>query len=172
MLRNRPFGPAFGRTATWKAPKSALRPAFGRPESRCCFFPGSSCPAISRPGRPIYGLEAVLRNIECGIDLWDTSGCCSIVALCPVVAFLVKQVARASIGSPPPWLYFGEVIFIFLKIGNRSFWGSGGPWRVPDPEAFPKGGGASPPIFLKGLRGPRGRPDPPNDRFPTPKNFI
>ena len=31
---NRPSGPDFGRIATGKAPKLALRPAFGRPEGR------------------------------------------------------------------------------------------------------------------------------------------
>jgi hypothetical protein len=61
---NRPFGPDFGRTATWKAPKSALRPAFGRPEGRFRCFPGSS-PTKIQPGSPTYGPEALLRNIEC-----------------------------------------------------------------------------------------------------------
>ncbi len=46
-----------------KPPKSALRPAFGRPEGRFWCFPGSS-PAKIRPGSPISGLEALLRNIE------------------------------------------------------------------------------------------------------------
>ena len=59
----RPSGPDFGRTATGKAQESALRLAEGRPESRFRFFPGTS-PAKIRPGRPIYGLEALLRNIE------------------------------------------------------------------------------------------------------------
>jgi hypothetical protein len=60
---NRPSGPDFGRTATGKAPKSALWLAFGRPEGRYRCFPGSS-PATIRPGKPIYRLEALLRNIE------------------------------------------------------------------------------------------------------------
>ncbi len=60
---NLPSGPDFGRTATGKAPELALRPAFGRPEGRFRRFPGSS-PAEIRPGRPIYGPEARLRNIE------------------------------------------------------------------------------------------------------------
>ncbi len=51
---------------TGKAPKSALRPAEGRPESRFRFFPGSSL-AKTRPGRPISGPEALLRNIEWGL---------------------------------------------------------------------------------------------------------
>ncbi len=33
-------------------------------------------------------------------------------------------------------------------------------------ETLPK-----PPTFCKGLRGPRGRPDPKNDRFPILKKF-
>ena len=67
MLHNSVSGPVigldFGRTATGKAPKSALRPAFGRPECRFRCFPGSS-PAKILPGRPISGPEALLRNIE------------------------------------------------------------------------------------------------------------
>jgi hypothetical protein len=45
-------------TATGKTPKSFLRPAFGRPEGPFRCFPGSS-PAKIRPGRPIYGPEAL-----------------------------------------------------------------------------------------------------------------
>ncbi len=60
---NRLAGPDFGRTATGKKPKSVLRQAVGQPEGRCRCFPGSS-PAKSRPGRPIYGPEALLRNIK------------------------------------------------------------------------------------------------------------
>ncbi len=60
---NRPSGPDFGRTATRKTPKSAIRPAEGQPEIRFLFFPGSS-PSKFQPGRPIYGPEALLRNIE------------------------------------------------------------------------------------------------------------
>jgi hypothetical protein len=40
-----------------------LRRAEGRPAGRFQGFPGSS-PAKMRPGRPIYGQEALLRNIE------------------------------------------------------------------------------------------------------------
>ena len=57
------FGTDSGRTATGKAPNSALRPAFGRPEGPFRYVPGS-CPANTRPGRPIYGPEALLHNIE------------------------------------------------------------------------------------------------------------
>ncbi len=32
-------------------------------------------------------------------------------------------------------------------------------------------GGAKPPTFCKGLRGPRDRPDPKHDRFPTFEQF-
>ncbi len=53
----------FGRIATGKSLKSALRPAGGRPEGRFRCFPGRS-PAKIRPGRPIYGPEALLRDIE------------------------------------------------------------------------------------------------------------
>ncbi len=41
----------------------ALRPAEGPPEGRFQFLPGSS-PAKTRPGRPFYRPEALLRNIE------------------------------------------------------------------------------------------------------------
>ena len=51
----------FFRTATGKAPKSALRPAEGRPEGQFRCVPGSS-PATIRRGVPIYGPEALLRN--------------------------------------------------------------------------------------------------------------
>ncbi len=44
-------------------PRTALRPAYGRPEGRSRCFPGIS-PAKIRPGRPIYGPEALLSNIE------------------------------------------------------------------------------------------------------------
>jgi hypothetical protein len=64
---NRPSGPDFGRTATGKAPKSVLRPAEGRPEGRFRCLPGSSSAKI-RPGRRIYGPEAVLRNMWPGSD--------------------------------------------------------------------------------------------------------
>ncbi len=60
---HRPSGPDFGRTATGKTPKLALRPAFGRPEGRCRCFPGSS-PAQIQPGRPISVQEALMRNIR------------------------------------------------------------------------------------------------------------
>ncbi len=69
---NRPSGPDFGRTATGNTPKSALRPAFDRPEDRFRCFPDSS-PAKIRPGRPISGPEAVLRNIE---NPWEGFGGC------------------------------------------------------------------------------------------------
>ena len=53
MLRNGAsgpeIGPDFGRTATGKSPKLAIRPAFGRPEGRFQCLPGSS-PAKIRPG--------------------------------------------------------------------------------------------------------------------------
>ena len=51
--------------------------------------------------------------------------------------------------------------------GRKSF--VLGVWAAP--ETFPKGGGASPPTFLKGLRGLRGRPDPSNDRSPILQRF-
>ncbi len=60
---HRPSGPDFGRTVNGKSPKSGLRPALGRPEGLFCFFPGIS-PAKIRPGRPIYGPEALLQNIK------------------------------------------------------------------------------------------------------------
>ena len=65
---DRPSGPDFGRTATGKEPKSALRPAEGRPEDRFRCFPGSS-PAKIRPGRQIYGPEALLRDIQYGFRI-------------------------------------------------------------------------------------------------------
>ncbi len=60
---NRPSGPDFGRTATGKTSKSVLGPAFGRSEGRFWCFPGSS-PAKIRPGSPISGPEALLRDME------------------------------------------------------------------------------------------------------------
>ncbi len=56
------FGDGFQPDCCGRAPKAALRPAFGRPEGRFRCFPESS-PAEIRPGRPIYGPEALLRNI-------------------------------------------------------------------------------------------------------------
>ena len=41
-----------------------------------------------------------------------------------------------------------EVIFNFLRIGNRSLWGLGGPGGPGDHSA---GWGASPPTFWKGF---------------------
>jgi hypothetical protein len=46
------FRAGFWRYCYWERPKSALRPAFGRPESRFRCFPGSSTAKI-QPGRPI-----------------------------------------------------------------------------------------------------------------------
>jgi hypothetical protein len=60
---DRVSGSDFGRTAIGKAPKTAFRPAEGRPDGQFRCFPGSS-PAKIRPGRPIYGPEALLRNME------------------------------------------------------------------------------------------------------------
>ncbi len=80
---NRPSGPDFGRTATGKTPKSALRPAFGRragfgafpvavrpksgPEGRftarkhyCVTGP----PAAKLPCGFVFAFVALLRNIE------------------------------------------------------------------------------------------------------------
>ncbi len=59
---NRPSGPDFGRTATGNTPKSALRPAFGRPEGRFPCFPNS--PAKIWPGRPMSAPEALSRDIK------------------------------------------------------------------------------------------------------------
>ena len=44
---NRPSGPDLGQPATGKAPKSALRPAEGRPEGRCGFFSDSRLASLS-----------------------------------------------------------------------------------------------------------------------------
>ncbi len=64
MLRNSASGPPdLVPTGTWKTMKSGLRPAKCRPEGKCRCFPGRG-PAKIRPGRPIYGPEALLRNIE------------------------------------------------------------------------------------------------------------
>ncbi len=60
---NRPSGPDFSRTAPGTPPKAAPRPADGLREGRFRCFPGSSLAKI-RPGRPIYGPEALLRNTE------------------------------------------------------------------------------------------------------------
>ncbi len=56
--------------------ESPLRQAKDRPEGRFRCFPGSS-PAKIRPGRPISGPEALLRNIECGLERWITGVFCS-----------------------------------------------------------------------------------------------
>ncbi len=56
-----PFGVVAG--APGKESKSVLRPAFGQPEARFRYFPGGG-PAKMRPGRPTYGPETPLRNIE------------------------------------------------------------------------------------------------------------
>ncbi len=56
------FRPNFGRTATGKEPKSALRPAPGR-RTDFQFFPGISLAKI-RSGSPISGPEPLLRSIE------------------------------------------------------------------------------------------------------------
>ncbi len=48
-----------------------------------------------------------------------------------------------------------------------------GVWAAPGaPGAPSKRLGASPPTFCKGLRGPRGRTDPQNGRFPILKQFY
>ena len=67
------------------------------------------------------------------------------------------------------WLHFGLVIFLeFVKDWKSVILGV---WVAPGAlETLQKGGGRSPPpAFCKGLRGPRGRPDPQNDRFPILK---
>ncbi len=51
------------RRSAGKTPKSILQLAFGRPEGRFRCLRGSS-PAKLRPGRPIYGPEALVRNIK------------------------------------------------------------------------------------------------------------
>ncbi len=58
-----------------------------------------------------------------------------------------------------------EGILNCLRVGHRSFCGSGRP-RGPG-RPFQKMGELRPPHLLQGLRGPLGRPDPHNDRFPT-----
>ncbi len=50
---NRPSGLDFGRTATGKTPKSALRPAEYRPEGRFWCFPGPARKTDLRPGNNI-----------------------------------------------------------------------------------------------------------------------
>ncbi len=58
---------------------------------------------------------------------------------------------------------------IFGPAGHRRFSGSGRPRGPPTP---PKIWGASPPIFLNGFPGPRGRPDPEHRRFPAGPNIM
>ncbi len=60
--RKRASGPDSGRTATWKASKSALGLALGQPGGPIRRFLCSS-PAKILPGSPLSGLEAPLRNI-------------------------------------------------------------------------------------------------------------
>ncbi len=80
---NKPSGPDFGRIAAGKTPKSAE----GRPEGR---FRCSSLAKI-RPGRPIYGPEALLRNIE----------------------YEIMQMLQ---GSHQSWVYFGPECTIKLSL--------------------------------------------------------
>ncbi len=61
--RKSAFRFGFGGTATGKEPKSALRPAFGRPESPSRCSPGSS-PAEIRPGRPISGRSGTICGFQ------------------------------------------------------------------------------------------------------------
>ncbi len=61
--RESAFRAGFGPDCFRKEPRSALRPAEGRLEGRFRCFPTSS-PAKIRPGRPISGPEALLRNME------------------------------------------------------------------------------------------------------------
>jgi hypothetical protein len=56
------FGPDFGRLLFWKASKQALQWTFGRPKGLFSGFPAHK-PAEIRPGSPIYGPAAQLRNI-------------------------------------------------------------------------------------------------------------
>ncbi len=66
------------------------------------------------------------------------------------------------------WLYFGWEFCFFM--GRKSV--ILGVWAAPGaPETLPKGGGLRPPPFARVSKGPRGRPDPQNDRFPTLKTF-
>ncbi len=69
MLRNSAPGPEIGLpvwiSAGLKSGKpqiQALRPAFGRPEGQFFCFPNQNAAEI-RPGSPICGPEALLRNI-------------------------------------------------------------------------------------------------------------
>ncbi len=61
-------------------------------------------------------------------------------------------------------LWLGPKFENFVRIGNRPFLKSG---RSRGPGRPFRKVGAKPPTFLYGLPGPRGRPDPKNDRFPT-----
>ncbi len=66
MLRNNASGPEIGPQGQMLAgllPGKNRNLPSGRPEGRFRFFPGGS-PAKIRPGRPIYGPEAILHNIE------------------------------------------------------------------------------------------------------------
>ncbi len=74
MLRNNASGPEIGlpgRILAGLLPEKHQNRPSGRPKAgrRADFgtFPGSS-PARIRPGRPIYGPEALLRNI--GYKVW------------------------------------------------------------------------------------------------------
>ncbi len=58
-------------------------------------------------------------------------------------------------------LWLGKQILELFKDWKSVIFGV---WAAPGaPEILAKGGGAT---FLKGLQGPRGHPDPQNDRFP------
>ena len=74
-------------------------PAFGRPEGRFRCFPGSS-PTKIRPGRPIYGPEALLHNIESPAARIRLPRRCAASALRPACAAAVPAVAAPFTGSP------------------------------------------------------------------------
>jgi hypothetical protein len=108
MLRNRASGPEIGpdsgRTATGKAPRSALRPAFGGPEGRFQCFPDSS-PAKIRPGSLISGPEALLCNIEYAFE-------CLILG--PRGTALKKNSLPA--GTPTKWTLGKDVPCRFVSV--------------------------------------------------------
>ncbi len=66
-------------------------------------------------------------------------------------------------------LWLGKTVLEFAKDGKSVILGV---WAAPGAlETLAKGWVASPPTFLKDLNGPRGHPDPQNDRFPILKKL-
>jgi hypothetical protein len=135
---NQPSGPDFGRTATGKAPKSPLRPAFGRPQSRFRRFPGSS-PAKIQPGRLIYGPEALLHNIEYmhGTPFKRSRTICRVAACGRTPPARTRGAPRGVTPSPPCPGEGGAAPFPFHFRGGEGRHRPLAQTPCADPSAYP-----------------------------------